>query len=158
MPLLGSEFELLHDAWGHLVLIDDLGRKFTGVEPIRAFPISDPDHFICLCDAEGRELLCIEELTELPDAARELLAKDLARREFVPVVRRILHVSSRSEPSQWEIETDRGRTQLVLKNSEDVRRIGEKRAIIRDDQGIRYLVPDWTRLDTHSRRILERYL
>ena len=67
-------------------------------------------------------------------------------------------VSSRSEPSQWEIDTDRGRTHLVLKNSEDVRRLGERRAVIRDDQGIRYLIPDWTRLDAYSRRILERYL
>ena len=90
--------------------------------------------------------------------AAPLLEKDLARREFVPVVTRILNVSSRVEPSRWEIDTDRGRTQLVLKNSEDVRRLGEKRAVIRDDQGIRYLVPDWTRLDAHSRKILEQYL
>ena len=76
----------------------------------------------------------------------------------MPVVTRILNVSSRVEPSRWEIDTDRGRTQLVLKNSEDVRRLGEKRAVIRDDQGIRYLVPDWTRLDAHSRKILEQYL
>lgn len=157
-PSVVGEFQLHHDAWGRLALVDELGRKFTSVEPIRAFPISDPGHFICLCDAEGRELLCIDDLAALPDATRELLEKDLARREFVPVVKRILTVSSGSEPSQWEIDTDRGRTHLVLKNSEDVRRLGDKRAVIRDDQGIRYLVPDWTRLDAYSRRIMERYL
>jgi ABC-type multidrug transport system ATPase subunit len=158
MPSVVGEFSLHHDAWGRLALVDELDRKFTGVEPVRAFPISDPGHFICLCDPEGRELVCIDNLAELPDATRELLEKDLSRREFVPVVKRILSVSSGSEPSQWEIDTDRGRTRLVLKNTEDVRRLGEKRAVIRDDQGIRYLVPDWTRLDPHSRRILERYL
>ena len=156
--IVSGGFELHHDAWGRLVLVDDDGRKFVGVEPVRAFPISDPGHWISLCDAEGRELLCIEDLVELPEAVRELLEQDLARREFVPVVRRIERVSAGTEPSHWEIETDRGPTRLVLKNSEDIRRLGRQSAILRDDQGIRYLIPDTTQLDAHSRRILERYL
>jgi ATP-binding cassette subfamily B protein len=156
--LVAGDFELHHDAWGRLVLVDDDGRKYTGVEPVRSFPISDPDHFISLVDAEGRELLCLENLAEVPEASREILEQDLARREFVPVIERILHVTAGVEPSHWELQTDRGSAQVVLKNSEDVRRLGQKSAVLRDDQGIRYLIPDTTRLDSHSRRILERYL
>jgi ATP-binding cassette subfamily B protein len=156
--IVTGDFELHHDAWGRLVLVDDDGHKFVGVEPIRSFPITDPDHWISLCDADGRELVCLENLAEVPEALREILEQDLARREFVPVIRRIVHVTAGVEPSHWDLETDRGRTQVVVKNAEDVRRLGHASAVVRDDQGIRYLIPDTTHLDHHSRRILDRYL
>ena len=55
-------FGLVRDAWGRLVLIDADGRRHVGVEPVRAFPISDPRGWISLCDIHGRELLSIEPL------------------------------------------------------------------------------------------------
>ncbi|MBV8074963.1 MAG: DUF1854 domain-containing protein, partial [Planctomycetaceae bacterium] len=58
-------FGLSHDAWGRLILIDDEGRRFVGVEPVRAFPISEPGSWISICDAEGREILSVESLADL---------------------------------------------------------------------------------------------
>ena len=40
----------------------------------------------------------------------------------------------------------------------DVRRLGANRILLVDTHGIRYLIPDASRLDAASRRILERYL
>jgi hypothetical protein len=150
--------ELFHDAWGRLVLVDAEGRRHVGVEPIRAFPIEDPRHHLAVCDAEGHEVLWIDNLDELPQPIRAVLEEDLSRREFVPVVRRILRVSSATEPSEWEVETDRGPTTFVLNSDDDVRRLGNRRALILDAHGIRYLIPDVRALDGPSRRILERYM
>jgi hypothetical protein len=82
----------------------------------------------------------------------------MARREFVPIIRRIVRVSAPVEPSEWEVETDRGRTCFVVNSEDDVRRLDGQRAMILDTQGIRYLIPDLRGLDAASRRILERYL
>ena len=38
-PIL-ADFTLEYDAWGQLVLTCADGRRFVGVEPVRAFPIS----------------------------------------------------------------------------------------------------------------------
>ncbi len=106
----------------------------------------------------GRELAVISDLATLDEPAREALESDLARREFVPQVRRILSVPVDSEPTEWEVETDRGRTRFLLNSGDDVRRLGPHRALIVDAQGIRYLIDDTRALDALSRRIVERYL
>jgi hypothetical protein len=151
-------FRLHHDAWGRLVLTDAAGREHVGVHPVRAFPISDPGCGIAVCDADGHELVWIERLDELAESVRRVLEDDLARREFVPQVRRILRVSAPVEPSEWEVETDRGRTRFVLPSEDNVFRLEDGRALLIDAHGIRYLIPDTRALDATSRRLLERYL
>jgi hypothetical protein len=153
-----APFGLRHDAWGRLVLTDTDGREHVGVEPVRAFPITDPRRGVALRDADGHELLWIDDLDALPAALRSILEEDLARREFVPVLRRIVAVSAPVEPSEWEVETDRGCTRFVLNSEDDVRRLSDRRALIVDAHGIRYLIPDIDALDATSRRLLERYL
>ena len=150
-------FGLKHDEWGRLLLIDASGRRHSGVEPVRAFPISEPGRWVSLCDAEGRELTCVEDLAELSDATRRVLEADLAAREFVPVILRIVRVSAETTPTEWAVETDRGPTRFTLKTEEDVRRLGPDRYLIVDAQGLRYLISDANALDLASRRVMEHY-
>jgi uncharacterized protein DUF1854 len=150
-------FGLTYDPWERLVLIDAQGRRHVGVEPIRSFPLSDPSQWISLCDAEGREIVCLEDLTVLPPRVREVLEEELKRREFMPRIYRLVGVSG-TAPSEWQVETDRGATTFLLKSEEDIRRIGAERILIVDAFGCRYLVADIRALDSASRRMLERYL
>ncbi len=151
-------FSLEHDAWGTLVLVDAKGLRHEPVEPVRGFPISDPDRWISICDAQGRELVWVEDIRALSPETRAVLEHDLARREFVPLIRRILSVPADAEPTEWEVETDRGCARFVLNSVDDVRRLGPHRGLVIDAQGIRYLIDDARQLDPLSRRILERYL
>jgi hypothetical protein len=153
-----AEFKLHVDRWGRLVYIDEAGAEYPDVVPVRAYPITDPGQWVVICDAEGRELRCIEDPTTLPAAVRTTLEDELARREFVPQIRRVIQVSSYLEPAEWDVETDRGRTRFVLKTEDDVRRLGPYSALLLDSQGIRYLVPDTRNLDAYGRRAVDRYL
>jgi hypothetical protein len=152
------DFSLEHDSFGRLVLIESGGTKRVGVEPVRAFPMTDPQQGLSLVSAEGRELVWIDDITRLPAKTRQILNEELAAREFAPQIRRVLDISLEVDPCEWEVETDRGRTKFVLKSEEDVRRLDGKRALVIDAHGIRYLIPDVQSLDRQSRRILERYL
>ena len=93
-----------------------------------------------------------------PACPTRQIEEELARREFVPVIRRILRVSAAVEPSEWDVETDRGPTSFVLDSEDDVHELDEYRALVTDAHGIRYLIPDVRRLDAHSRHLLERFL
>jgi hypothetical protein len=150
-------FSLRHDAWGRLVLIDANGREHVGVEPIRGFPLSNPRRGIALCDSTGRELLWIDNLDALPASLREVLEDEMARREFMPVVRRILRVSSFAGPAEWEVETDRGPTRFLLDGEDGLRRLGGHGVMLIDNGGVRYLIPDMRRLDGASRRLLDHF-
>ena len=154
----GYPFALHHDAWGRLVLTDAAGREHVGAEPVRAFPISAPNEGMAICDAEGRELVWVERLDDLPPPLRRQLEEELARREFVPVLRRVVGISAPAEPSEWEVETDRGLTRFLHNGEDDFHRLEEHRALIHDAHGIRYLIPDTRSLEPTSRRLLERYL
>lgn len=151
-------FSLDHDAWGRLVLTDGEGRQHAGVEIIRAFPLSEPQRGISICDVKGRELVWLADLEALPSSLARQIEEELAKRDFVPIILRIVNVSSPVEPSEWEIDTDRGRTSFVLNSEDDVHELDERRALITDAHGIRYLIPDISRLDAESRRLLERHL
>jgi uncharacterized protein DUF1854 len=152
------DFGLSRDPWGRLRLIDRDGRSHEQVNVVPLFPITDPDHWIAICDAEGHELVCVEDPQRLAPDARAVLQDELSRREFLPVITRIVRVSGSSEPCEWQVETDRGRTQFVLESEENVRRLDGNKVAITDAHGIRYLVKDVDALDKKSRRIIEWYV
>ena len=152
------DFQLARDAHGRLTLTDKDGQQHTGVVPVRAFPIAQPERGIGLMSVDGHELAWIEQLTELPAAIRQLLEEELASREFMPEIRTIKNVSTFATPSTWTVDTDRGAASFVLKGEEDIRRVGGGTLMIADSHGIHFLIRDSSRLDSHSRRILDRFL
>jgi hypothetical protein len=155
---LNSDFSLERDAWGILVMILADGRRIAGVEPARAFPISGPEGFFSICDAEGHEVVYVENASSLSPEVRRIIEEELSRSEFVPVVIRIEQVISDSDPSEWRIITDRGPTTFLMEDTDnDVRRLGSGRILLVDTHGIRYLIPNQQRLDAASRRILDRF-
>ena len=153
-----SPYSLSRDAFGQLIFSDAEHGESASVVPVRAFPISDPETGIALVDPEGQERLWIEHFDELPAAMSALIKDELARREFVPQIQAIRHVSSFACPSIWTVKTDRGETTLTLKGEEDIRRLGEKKLLIADIHGIQYLIRDQSALDLTSRKILDRFL
>lgn len=140
------------------MLIDAEGTRHVDVTTVRAFPTTDPQHWISIVSAEGHELVCIANLSEVSEASRNMIEAEFRDREFAPVILRIVNVSALSEPSEWSVETDRGSTKFVLESDSDVRRIDRTRAMIFDAHGTRYAIEDLNLLDSRSRRYLERYL
>lgn len=152
------DYQLRRDDFGRLVLTNNEGAIHTGVVPVRAFPIASPDQGIALVDPHGQELAWIERLSELPDELRELVETELACREFMPIINRIVSVSSYATPSTWKVSTNHGDTELVLKGEEDIRRLALPALLIADSHGIHYLIRDRYALDLTSRKILDRFL
>ena len=155
---MSASFKLERDAFGHLVLIEAEGVRHVGVVPVRAFPLSAPDEGLSLVGSQGRELLWIDRLDELPESVRALLVEDLAAREFAPTLLKLHKVSSFGVPSTWTVSTDRGDAQFVLKAEEDIRRLEGGALLIASAHGVQFRIPDVKALDRGSRKLLERFL
>src|SRR5262245_55786666 len=125
-----SGFTLERDSWGRVVLNDHSGRQYVGVVLLRAFPISDPNRAISICDKLGHEVAYIDSVETLPPESRRMLEAELARREFMPTILRILNNPPQTEPSQWQILTDRGSTTIRLEREDDVRQFDEHRVLV----------------------------
>lgn len=143
---------------GRLAFTSGDGVLHEGVVPVRAFPITDPQHGFSLMNAEGVELAWVEYLGELDPVDRELIEDELAAREFMPEIHRLTGVSGFVTPCSWFIETDRGATTLLLKGEEDIRRLTQQTLLITDAYGIHYLIRSLPDLDRGSRKLLDRFL
>ncbi|MBK4735652.1 cyanophycin metabolism-associated DUF1854 family protein [Noviherbaspirillum pedocola] len=153
-----SRFELERDAWGKLVLTDAAGMRHVGVSAVRAFPIAAPDQGISLVTGDGKEVVWLDRLDDLPAPQRALVEEELQSREFMPEIRAIRSVSTYATPSTWQVATDRGDTSLTLRGEEDIRRITHTTLLISDSHGIHFLIRDLSALDRQSRKILDRFL
>ena len=149
---------VIRDTHGRMVLIDDQGNEHVGVTPVQAFPIDAPGEHVSLVGADGHELAFIEKLSESDADTRKLLQEEIAQREFIPVIDRLVAVSTFATPSTWTVQTDRGLSSFVLKGEEDIRRLRGNGLLITDNHGLTYRVMDMRALDRMSRRMLDRFL
>ena len=146
------------DAFGRLVLTDADGEQHVGIVPVRAFPLTAPDHGISLVGSDGREQVWVDRIDDLPAGTRTVLQEDLAARDFAPTLLKLHRVSSFGVPSTWYIATDRGETSFVLKAEEDIRRLEGGALLIGSAQGVQFRIGDVKALDRASRKLLERFL
>ena len=153
-----NAFELDRDAFGRWALVLADGTRHVPVTAIRAYPITDPEGGVALVDAEGHELLWIDQLAQLAPAVRSQVQQALTEREFLPVIEKLEGVSSFATPSTWTVVTNRGTTQFLLKGEEDIRRLTGTVLLINDADGVQYMIRDLAAMDKHSRKLLDRFL
>jgi hypothetical protein len=76
----------------------------------------------------------------------------------MPEIIRIYEVSSFATPSKWQVSTNRGNTELLLKAEDHIRRLTHTTLLITDGYGVSFLLQDIDALDQHSRKLLDRFL
>lgn len=158
MNTTNIQIAIERDAFGRLVLTTTDGARHIGIVPVRAFPLSAPDAGVSLVGSDGKEVMWIDRLDDVPPIARALLAQDLAVRDFAPTLLQLYTVSSFGVPSTWTVSTDRGATSFVLKAEEDIRRLEGGALLIASAHGVQFRIPDVKMLDRASRKLLERFL
>ena len=150
-----TKFELVRNPFGRLVLTSGEGDVHEGVAAVRAFPVQAPEDGIALVSGDGKEVAWIDRIEDLPKEIGDLVREELAGREFMPEISRIVDVSGFATPCTWTVETDRGDTEFVLRGEEDIRRLTVDTLLISD---IHYLISDVRELDKHGKKILDRFL
>ncbi|PHM21850.1 MAG: hypothetical protein CK604_03975 [Curvibacter sp. PD_MW3] len=155
---MANAFQLSRNSFGKLVLTTPDGQTHEDVVPVRAFPIQSPDRGISLLNNEGHEVAWVDALADVPQPAQGLIREALGGREFMPEIQAILSVTSFATPCTWQVLTDRGETNFVLRGDEDIRRLAGNTLLVTDSHGIHFLIRDLSALSRDSRRILDRFM
>lgn len=146
-----------HGATLRLTIEDD--RSFPKVGVLRAFPLSDRNHFYSVRDAGDNEIGLIAIPTDLSAENQNLIDEDLQRRYFVPSVKRIVSAKERFGTVDWTVETDRGLCHFTTQNlRENVQRPTPGRIILNDVDGNRYDIRNIDELSRESQELLFRHL
>ena len=133
----------------------DLGRVFFH----RAFPYDNAEDFISVTDKEGKEYGLIRSLSDFDGAGRDIIERELGRKYYTPVIKKIKSVKERFGYSYWEVETETGSASFAMHDTfRNTAKISEERVILTDVDGNRYEIKDVLALDRKSYRKIELYL
>jgi ATP-binding cassette subfamily B protein len=153
-----SQLRLVIDSFGDLwASSSDAPEQRLRASARHCFPLSNPSGFISVLDERGRELCCIETLSQLQPDQLPVLEQALSRSEFLPVIQRVDSIRADTTQSRWRVETDRGMAEFVVHQEEDVRQLVGNRFLIIDRRGVRYLIENVAELDKQSQRLIGRF-
>jgi Domain of unknown function (DUF1854) len=134
------------------------GTIVKNLIPMSLFPLSEDNKNIVLLDAKQQEVFYIDDLQQLEPTLANGIQVALLRNRFILKLLKIHKASSLRPPAEWKVLTDRGESSLVFSSEEAIRRLPDDGALIQDSQGIRYLVPKISSLDSSSRKVIEYYI
>lgn len=141
------------------------GTCYPRVTLRRCFPLSAKRTNIIVRIPESEtqmeyELGMIEDVEELDPGSQEAVARELQLHYFVPTIQRILTIREEFGFLYWQVETDRGPKEFVMRDSiiGSVRQVSPNRWLVIDINQTRYEVRDITVLDNHSQELLRRNL
>ena len=134
-------------------------RCYTRVKVVRAAPLSYPRRFICLLDSKDEEICMIDDLDEVDEDLRTVVEEELSARYLYSTILRINSMRNEFGSSYWDVDTDRGPREFVLRNAvESTQWIDEHRLLLTDVDGNRFEVPRVDRLDRRSSAYLQQIL
>ncbi|MBQ6542746.1 MAG: DUF1854 domain-containing protein [Clostridia bacterium] len=134
------------------------GKEYKRVILSRALPLTEPDKYICICDVEKNELGIINDTSVFPEEQRKLIAQELSKRYFCPVITEIKSVKEKFGNFYFDVMIGDYKKNFTVKNlTKNIRYHGEGFDVI-DVDGNRYRIPDFKAISPKSRRNLEPYL
>lgn len=145
----------------HVSVLND--RIYGGVYAVYAFPVRYPGRYISLRYLTGKdedlEVGLIRDLSQWPPDQRKLVEEALHRHYFVHTITRIHHIGWKYGFVAFEVETDKGPANFMMRWSHD-RAVdyGRSGKILLDVDENRYLIPDLDALSSRERDDFSRYI
>ncbi len=123
---------------------------------VRAFPLTSQSRWIAVLDGKNKEVCLIEDPLALDAESRRLVHEELEAFYRIPVIRRVNSVENEYRTMYWDVETDCGRREFVLKWASDtIIWLGPDELMLVDIDTNRFHIPSISHLDAHSRQALD---
>lgn len=153
-----SDVRFRRDPSGHVVF-HQAGQEQRIGGLLSAFPLTNAGRVVSVRDEAGQELGLLDDAHALDAESRRIVAQELERSYFMPRITDVLDVREELNVVTWEVQTDRGpRTFEVRHILQNVRRLGRRRVVIKDVDGNRYEIRDWTALPAPARELIQLFL
>ena len=135
---------------------EDCGRVFLH----RLFPYTELTTNISVMNKDNEEIGIIADVDAFGnDEAIQLIKNELEIKYFVPKIKSIMLLKEKFGFSNWKVDTDVGVVTFTVRDTyRSIIRIGETRMYILDNDGNRYEIEDFTKLDRKSYRKIELYI
>ena len=134
-------------------------RSYLKIRVVCAAPLSQPDRYICLLDEKNEVICTIEDPFDLDAASQRIVKEEIEQRYMTAIIKRVDSLKSEFGVSYWEVETDRGNREFVVRNvSENAQWITDRRLLLIDVDGNRFEISNLEVMDKRSRGLIQMVL
>jgi len=131
-------------------------RSVLRARVVRVFPLARESRWVNILDWKNKEVCLIEDAAALDATSRELVAAELQAHYRVATITRIRSVKNEYRTLYWDVDTDLGRRDFVLRFATDtILWLGQNELLLVDIDTNRFRIVDYTRLDAHSRKQMD---
>ncbi|MBQ3023093.1 MAG: DUF1854 domain-containing protein [Clostridia bacterium] len=140
---------------------EDLGR----VSIIRMFPFKYEEEYIVIrqenysrFDKEN-EIGILRAVNELPESQAKLVFEELKKRYFIPEIISVSEVKEEFGSATWKTVTTAGERDFTMTDlGTNVRSLANNKVMLTDVYGNRYYIPDITKMDDKTQKVLEIWI
>lgn len=134
-------------------------RSYLKVRVVCAAPLSQPDRYICFLDEKNEVICTVDDPIDLDEVSQRLIKEELEQRYMTAIIKRVDSLKSEFGVSYWEVQTNRGNREFVVRNvSENAQWITDRRLLLLDVDGNRFEISNLEVLDKKSRGLIEMVL
>ncbi len=130
-------------------------RSYIRVRPVQASPLAHSDRYVSLLDIKNEEVAFIRDMNDLDEASRKVIEEELSHRYLRATIQRIESIQMEYGVTYWDVMTDRGKREFVIRGHENTHWASDTRLLLTDVDGNRFEILDYTRLDPHSITLIE---
>jgi Domain of unknown function (DUF1854) len=131
-------------------------KSVLSAKVVRVFPLARDSRWINVLDWKNKEVCLIEDASSLDPDSQRLIEEELRAHYRVAHITRIHSVKNEYRTLYWDVQTDLGRRDFVLKFAADtILWLGPAELLLVDIDTNRFLIEDYTALDAQSRKQME---
>lgn len=150
---------------GGLLCLKFKGEETGRVAVVRMFPFQYEEEYIALrCENYSRhdkenEIGILRSLAELSQGQAQLVREELEKRYFIPDILNVCDVKEEFGNTTWRTDTTAGKREFTVTDmGTNVRHLGNNRIMLTDVYGNRYYIPDITKADDKTLKVLEIWI
>ncbi len=134
-------------------------KSYPTVKPAWAAPLSRPNHYLCLLDGKGNEIVMLTDPAALPPDSWEAVQQELRRRYMTGTVTAIHDARVEYGATYWSVDTNRGKRDFVTQSlQENAQWLSPTHLLLIDVDGNRFEIPDVNALDPRSHNFITAIL
>ncbi len=141
------------------------GENLGRVAVLRMFPFEYEEEYLSVrCENYSRkdkenEIGIIRDLTQFSKEQADIVRLELRKRYFVPDIINVNEVKEEFGHTMWNVTTSAGDKEFTVTDmNTNVLNLGDGRIMLVDVYGNRYYIPDITKIDDKTMKILEIWI
>jgi hypothetical protein len=144
---------------GNMLSVKVNGEEHPSVYVHCSFPHKNKRIYLSVRTIDNKEIGIVSSLDDFPKETADLLEEQVQIRYFAPEITKVVKVKEEFGYSYWEAETTAGFCRFTVRGGGgNVKLVSEKRLLITDVDGNRFIIAELDRLSDKEYRMIEMCL